>query len=274
MRAADPILVPSLELIRRTVAIDVAYTLSRIKVLEALDDNPVGVGYRRFGRNGWALMAKHLPAPSFNRIVGFEPGDEAELAPALQWYDDNAGRPQIEIAPGFAGEATSRELSTLRFAITGFHAALIASPRAYMAVKPAVAVERVDDAQGFEAFLDAYTVSWGIPEAQREGFRRNVCRWPEQPGWSLFFCRAGGRPAAAAVLYVRERMAYLADAATDAAYRGRGLHAALLQARLAAAAAAGAEIAVSGTAFLSASHRNMERIGMKLQFVRSLWTRV
>ncbi|HTQ83078.1 MAG TPA: GNAT family N-acetyltransferase [Pseudolabrys sp.] len=269
----DPSLAPSLALIRRTIAIDIAYTLSRMKVLEALDGNPIGIGYRRFGKAGWALKAKNLPVPSFNRIVGFEPGDEGELAPALDWYDDNAARPQVEIVPAMAEAATSRELSRLGLATTGFHAALIGSPRAELGAAPG-GVECVRDAKSFAAFLDAYVVSWGIPEAQHDGFKRNVRAWSEQPGWSLYFCRVDGIPAAAAILYVNDGAAYLADAATAKAFRGRGLHAELLRARLAAAAASGADIAVSGAAFLSQSHRNMERAGMKLQFVRSLWTRV
>ena len=36
-------LVPSLDLIRRTVAIEAAYTLSRLQVLERWLGNPVGI---------------------------------------------------------------------------------------------------------------------------------------------------------------------------------------------------------------------------------------
>jgi len=96
--------------------------------------------------------------------------------------------------------------------------------------------------------------------------------WLDQPRWSLFLGRFEGRPAATATLYIDGRAGYLADAATDPAFRGRGLHAALLGRRFAAAHAADAEFVCSGAAFLSASHRNMERVGMRLQFVRAIWT--
>ena len=36
--------------------------------------------------------------------------------------------------------------------------------------------------------------------------------------------------------------------------------------------AGGVDFVCSGVEFLSQSHRNMERVGMRVQFVRSLWT--
>ena len=67
-------------------------------------------------------------------------------------------------------------------------------------------------------------------------------------------------------------MAYLADASCDPAFRRRGLQLALLERRINAAIAAGVDFICSGAAFQSGSHRNMERAGMRLQFVRSIWT--
>jgi len=38
------------------------------------------------------------------------------------------------------------------------------------------------------------------------------------------------------------------------------------------ASAAGVDFVCSGADFLSTSHRNMERVGMRLLFLRSIWT--
>lgn len=263
---------PSVALLRRTIDIDIAYTLTRLRVLERLEGNPVGIAYRRFGQRGYALMAQYLPVASFNRIVGLEPGDESGLAAMLQWYRAHEVRPQIELVPGLADAAMAHELSRLGFAPSAYHAALIAVPRGAPPPARGVDVERVRNPQTFDDFLNAYCAGWGIP--QRDQFKRNVRPWLNEPGWSLFLGRADGKPAAEGILYVRDGTAYLADASTDPAFRGRGLHAALLNARLAAAAEQGADVAVSGAAFLSASHRNMERADMRLQFARSLWTQV
>jgi GNAT superfamily N-acetyltransferase len=96
--------------------------------------------------------------------------------------------------------------------------------------------------------------------------------WLRQPGWSLYLARCEGTPAATAVLYVADNVGYCADAATHPAFRGRGLQTALLHRRIADASAAGVDFVCSGADFLSQSHRNMERAGMRVLFVRSLWT--
>src|ERR1044072_2750937 len=109
--AMQPI-VPSRELIRRTIETQVAYTLSRMNVLARLNGNPVGIAHRKAG-NGWALMARHLPVPSFNAVIGLEAGDASEIEALLQWYRDNDVTPQIEIVPGFEDATLARELVRL-----------------------------------------------------------------------------------------------------------------------------------------------------------------
>jgi len=265
-------LVPSAELIRRTLDIEVSYTMARMRVLERIEGNPVGIAFRQVGQSGCALMARHFPLRSFNAVIGLRAGDEGALEPLAKWYRDNDVKPVIELVPGYEDANLTQELTRLGYHQTGFHVSMIARPGEVPAPDPAAEVEQVMDAALFEQFLDAYIAGWGI--SQGEGFRRNVRTWPSLPGWSLFLGRIAGTPAAAAILYVQEGFAYLADAATDPAFRGRGLQNALLAHRLRHAAAEGAEFACSGASFLSTSHRNMVRAGMTLQFVRATWTQV
>lgn len=266
---ARPI-VPSLELIRRTLDCEVSYTRSRMRVLEQIEGNPIGIAYRKVGKSGWALLARHLPVPGFNAVVGLEPGDEGEIAPLLQWYRDHETTPQIEIVPGHEDDKVLRELARHGYRHSGFHVSMIARPADALAPDPAIDVERVGDRAALEDFLDAYIAGRSLPDG--EGFKRNVRPWLDQPGWSLFLGRIGGKPAAAAILFLHDGFGYLADATTDPVYRGRGLQTALLAHRLRHAAEHGAEYACSGATFLSTSHRNMVRAGMTLQFVRALWT--
>ena len=74
----------SLDTIQRIIDAAVAYTVSRMRVLERLPGNPIGIGYRTIDHIT-ALMAKHLPSPSFNRVVGLRAGDERHLAPLVAW---------------------------------------------------------------------------------------------------------------------------------------------------------------------------------------------
>jgi hypothetical protein len=74
------------------------------------------------------------------------------------------------------------------------------------------------------------------------------------------------------LLFVHESVGYFADSATDPAFRKRGLNLALLVRRLQDARALGADFVCSGADFLSTSHRNMERVGMRVLALRAIWT--
>jgi GNAT superfamily N-acetyltransferase len=125
-------------------------------------------------------------------------------------------------------------------------------------------------AADMEDFLTAYVAGHGVPDAIQ--FKANVRPWLAEPGWSLYFARVDGRPVATAILFVHAGVGYFADAATDPAFRRRGLHSALLARRLQDARAAAVDFVCSGADFLSTSHRNMERAGMRLLFLRTIWT--
>ncbi len=266
-------LVPSLDLVHRVVDVDLAYTIARMRILERIPGNPIGIAARSI-ENVTALMARHLPSPAFNRIAGLRRGQAEHIQPLVEWYREHGVAGRVEIAAGDDEPALARELASLGFYQSGFHAALIGEPDGDAAVPGDIAVEPVTTADAMEDFLAAYVAGWGIPDAAHEQFKRNVRPWLGQPGWSLYLGRIEGKPAAAAILFVQGRVGYLADSATDPAYRGRGLHAALLRRRLRAAHEAGVDFACSCAAFLSGSHRNMERVGMRLLFLRAIWTQI
>jgi GNAT superfamily N-acetyltransferase len=167
-----------------------------------------------------------------------------------------------------------RELARLGFYNSGFHAALIREVEPDVSDPAGISVEPVRATAGMEDFLAAYVVGWGIPDAMGEQFKANVRPWLGERGWSLYLARIDGRPVATAILFVHSGVGYFADSATDPAFRKRGLHSALLIRRLQDARAAGAAFVCSGADFLSTSHRNMERIGMRLLFLRAVWTPV
>jgi len=266
-----PRLVPSAGLVRRTIAVEAAYTLSRLQVLERIPGNPIGVAYRRLDEGVVAFMARHLPVPGFNAVVGLRAGHERHIAPLAQWYRDAGVEAQFEMVPGNYDAALGRELTRLGYFQAGFHTSLICEPDAATDDTAAV-VERVTSAALMEEFLDGYVAGRQIPEAAQ--FKANVRPWLGLPGWQLYLARADGRPAAVGILYLHDGVGYCADAATDPAFRGRGLQAALLRRRIADACAAGVDFVCSGADYLSTSHRNMERAGLRVRFVRALWREV
>jgi hypothetical protein len=258
--------------VRRSVETEAAYTLSRLQVLERLPGNPVGVAYRQLEGGAVAFMAKHLPVPSFNSVVGLRKGQEGLLEPLVAWYRENDVNARFELVPGLDDPALCRELASHGYFQSSFHASLICEPASQANVVGGIGIERIAGPSALEEFLDAHAAGWGFPDPA--GFKANVRAWLGQDGWSLYLARIDGKAAATGILYVRDKVGYCADAATVPLFRGRGLQTALLRRRIADATAAGVEFVCSGASYLSASHRNMERVGMRVQFTRALWTKL
>jgi ribosomal protein S18 acetylase RimI-like enzyme len=262
-------LIPSLDLVQRTLSTDVAYTISRMKVLERLPGNPIGIAYRRIDETAVALMSR---LPSFSRVIGLQAGHVHHIEPLVHWYREHAIKPTFEMVPGHYDASLGRELTRLGFLQSGFHVSLIGEPRRFDHTSDDAKIELVATPQTMDDYLEAYVAGWGIADRDQAQFKANVRPWQQQPGWSLYLARIDGKPAAAATLFVENGVGYLADAATAPAMRNRGLQTALLKRRVSDACAAGADVVFSGAAPFSTSHRNMERVGLRVQFARSLWT--
>jgi ribosomal protein S18 acetylase RimI-like enzyme len=269
MTASD-VLLPSLDLVQRVLSADTAYTISRMRVLEQLPGNPIGIAHWRVDETVVALAARFLP--SFTRVIGLRRGHERHIEPLISWYREQGLLPTFEMVPGMFDASLGRELARLGYFQSAHHACLIGEADPAPSGENAIAVECVRTPEAMEQYLDAYVAGWGIAEKDRAQFKANVRPWLDQAGWSLYLARMDGRPAAAATLYLHDGVGYLADATTDPAFRRRGLHRALLRRRIRDANAAGVDFVFSGAEPFSTSHRNMERAGMRVQFIRAKWT--
>src|SRR5262245_37276936 len=121
-------LVPSLDLVRRTVRTEAANTLSRLQVLERLPDNPVGVAYRRLEDGAVALMACRLPVPDFNMVVGLSDALAPQVEALVAWYRDAGVKPRFALVPGLCEAKVAAELARLGLCQSGFHTSLICEP--------------------------------------------------------------------------------------------------------------------------------------------------
>ncbi|MFX5602888.1 hypothetical protein ABTD90_20290, partial [Acinetobacter baumannii] len=70
-----------------------------------------------------------------------------------------------------------------------------------------------------------------------------------------------------------DRLCTLGGAAVLPGFRGRGVHSALIGARIHEAAKLECELVIGGADFGSASFRNQPRFGMRLAYVESTWVR-
>jgi hypothetical protein len=105
-------LIPSLDVIQRTLAADISYTVSRMKVLERIPGNPIGIAYRWFDESAVALMAR---SPPFCRVVGLSRGHAHHIDPLARWYAEHDTKPTFEMVPGQYDASLGQELARLGF---------------------------------------------------------------------------------------------------------------------------------------------------------------
>ena len=118
-------LISSLEIVHRIDEAALAYTLARMKVLERIPGNPVGIACRKLD-DATALMARNLPSASFNSVVGMRKGQVDHVRQLVEWYHERGGEGRFEMTAGDYDPAIGRELTRLGFFQSGFHAALLA----------------------------------------------------------------------------------------------------------------------------------------------------
>lgn len=87
----------------------------------------------------------------------------------------------------------------------------------------------------------------------------------------VFFAELDGRPVGTGALAIHDGVALLAGASTIPSARNRGAQRALLDARLAFAAAQGCDLAMLCAAPGSSSQRNGERQGFRIGYTRTKW---
>jgi GNAT superfamily N-acetyltransferase len=261
------------ELIHRAIQAELAYTQSRLGLLARIPGNPIGVEVRIIDNGVAAMMARSIPHPFFNCVMGLRGEHVGEIEALVAWYrDGGVANPHFFMEPGDSDAALGRELARLGYFQSGFHARLAGEPAPAPPPPCGITLETVTDAAAMAAYQDVYAAGWDIPANDIAGFKANTRAWLGLPGWTLFLARIDGRPAGAAMLFVDSGVGYFADAATHPDLRRRGVHGALLRRRTHEAQTLGVDFVFSGAGYLSQSHRDLERIGMRLQSVRAIWS--
>ncbi len=85
-----------------------------------------------------------------------------------------------------------------------------------------------------------------------------------------FFAWIGGQPVSGGAMYVHHDVVELGSTSTRPAFRGRGVHTALVRHRLQLAAAAGCTSALVVTSPGTPSQRNLERLGFQVAYTKAI----
>ncbi len=135
------------------------------------------------------------------------------------------------------------------------------------AVPGAVALQTGDiDPVRFARVLNR---GWELPENHGRGFL--YAATIGLPGWIHYLALVNGALAGGATLFMHEGVALCMVAATDPAYRGRGVQTAFIAQRLADAAAGGCSLAATETVQENASPRNFQRAGFRFVLRRDMY---
>jgi GNAT superfamily N-acetyltransferase len=217
----------------------------------------------------------------FNKVAGLGFGgvpDPAELD-QVEWAFAGNGAPvQVELAhlvdPEFGIVFTERG-----YRLESFEDVLgLALEDSYEPTTPAGIEIRPSRDDEFDAWLEVVADAVAEPDTQgvpwREEFPRDTYRTAERDaaaaGIARYIALHDGVIAGGAELRISDGIAQLAGAATAPAHRRRGIQSAFLQTRLAAAAAAGCDVAVITTQPGSKSQQNAHRQGFTLLYTRAI----
>jgi len=253
----------SIELSRRVEHAAAEYLLDRYSG----PGNPMGTHVLRVG----AAVATKVPfAPlngQMNSVHGLE--DPALLPDVFEFYAATQQPCWISVPP-YAPLALTDALVRNGFRVDQYSSALVAEPVPTPRPSPVV-VDEIGRAE-LDLFLDTMNTGFDQRPDVLPVLRRNQSFWCAVPHWHLFLARVDGAPAGAAVLSVHDDVGYLAAGSVLPQFRGCGIHAALIAARVAKAKARGCKIVTGAAAWGSQSQRNQQRAGLAIAHVKCVWT--
>jgi GNAT superfamily N-acetyltransferase len=254
------------ELVRRIEEVIDAFAVGWLED-HASGDNPAGILLKRFGDVVTAATPGRPDLDFMNRIHGLAFADPAVLADVLSFYRSLGLRPWIELPPGaeemaaHLADAGARPVESL--AVLFGTADARPSP-------PNVEVRRIDRANA-RRFADLLLAGHGVSSDARAVDAPGIAAAGSREGIAFYLAAVDGQEAAAGVLAVHDRVGYLANASTLPAFRRRGCQTALVARRIADSAALGCDLVASLTSFGSASQRTLERAGLRIGYIRTVW---
>jgi GNAT superfamily N-acetyltransferase len=228
--------------------------------------NPIGTQFLRIGD----MVATKVPFLKQNELMNsvHHLEDPAALPEVLAFYAATGQTCWVPVAP-YTPASVTDALIAAGFRVERYQATLVAEP--VPDAKADAAVREIGrDELG--VFLDTMNVGFDSPAATLDNLRRNQSFWCDMPNWHLYLAGVDGAPAGAAVLSIHHDIGYLAAGSVLPQFRGRGLHAALIAARLIRCRERRCRVVTVGTAWGTQSQRNLQRAGFALAHVRSIWT--
>lgn len=260
----------SIELIEEMERSEVEYMRDRMIAIRNKPGNPEGVEVERIG-NATCYYSKTMPWASFNTVKGVRSSDIDLIDSIIEFYRSKDRKPQFEIVPSLVDQKLLKHLSERGFYQSGFHTSLYIEPtHDNESVAEAITVRELREDE-IETYAAIHCKGTGLSEDGIPHVAANNRVLYNRPGWKFYIASSNEMPAAVGVMYMKGGIASLTFAATLPEYRNQGLQQSLLKRRIEEAVRGHCRLVVGQCAFLSQSHRNMVRVGMKIGYVRASW---
>ena len=261
----QPVLI-SMDVAGRVEQVGGEYLRARVTAMSQLPGNPYGAAVRQVG-DGYAFVVRALPNPLFNHVMGLTAAAAGQLPELADWFAEHGRSMRVEVPPALAGPDLFAALTRQGLHQTGFYAGLYGRPVADVPESP-VRVESVDVTE----FAECYVRGFEFPAERRAMLVESIRVLAGRPDTDFYGARLGSATAGVGMLFRHAGTGYLATAATLPEHRRQGVQSALVRHRMAVAAAAGCDLVVGHATVGGASHRTMERCGLRLAYTKAIWT--
>ncbi|MEV4126002.1 GNAT family N-acetyltransferase [Nocardia sp. NPDC049707] len=226
------------------------------------------------------------PGSPLDKVVGVGMNgaafDDAELAAVEQAFAEREAPIQFEVST-LADPAVVERLTRRGYVLFGFEnvLGLRLEPGRQAQLTEGIEIHDVGHDE-FETWVNVVVDGFAAPDTQgvasHEEFAREAIECAERDltatsGFVASLALINGKPAGGAGLRLSDGVAQLCGAATLPEFRRRGVQGALLSMRLAAAAAAGCDLAVVTTLPGSKSQQNVQKLGFQLLYPRAILVR-
>lgn len=180
------------------------------------------------------------------------------------------GSVRIEVSP-FCEPSLAVELARRGYALERFYQVWARPPRPLPDGPPAEI--RLIHPPEERLWVDLFAEAFMGRRPDSEEVREALLAMPRAGGNACFLAFQGGEPAGVAMASAEGGVAQLTAAGVLARFRGRGLQAAMVRARLAWAAERGCDLAASASDPATASQRTLEKAGFRCVYPKAVMVR-
>lgn len=263
--------IPSNQLIKEIEKSEMNYMYDRMIAIQGRFNNPEGIEVDKYG-DALVIYSRTMPWASFNTVKGVTSEDIEHIDSIIEFYRARNRKFQFEIVPSLVDQNYLKYLSDQGFYQSGFHSSLYIEPRVFKKdCNDKLRIEELQEDQ-FTLYATIHCRGAGLTDEGIPYVAENNKVLYNRPGWKFFIAYMNEIPAAVGVMHMEDDIASLTFATTLPEYRNQGLQQSLIKRRIEEAGQNKCRLVVGQCAFLSQSHRNMERVGMKIGYIRASWT--